>query len=124
MNRYLRCTQWASFLFASLTILLLGSIIYIAVIFDPNAYKPEIIRLLKEKKERRLRLDGPITLAFFPSPGVELTGLSLSEHDSNEEFAAIEKLHVSFEILPLLRKELVLDEIDITGLKANLIRFS
>jgi AsmA protein len=126
MNRYPRCTKGAFFLFlfAGLTILLLGSIIYIVVIFDPNAYKPEIIRLVKEKKERRLRLDGPITLAFFPSPGVEFARLSLSEHNNDDEFANIEKVHVSFEILPLLRKELVLDEINITGLAANLIRFS
>ncbi|MBN9134077.1 MAG: AsmA family protein [Nitrosospira multiformis] len=127
MNRYPRCTNASFlflFLFAGLTILLLSSIIYIVVIFDPNAYKPEIIRLVKEKKERGLRLDGPITLAFFPSPGVEFNRLSLSERNSDDEFATIEKVHVSFEILPLLRKELVLDEINITGLKANLIRFS
>jgi AsmA protein len=127
MNRYPRCIKCASFLFFGLTILLLGAIIYIIVIFDPNSYKPEIIRLVKEKKERRLRLDSPIKLAFFPSPGVEFAGLSLSEHlsehNSAEEFATIEKVHVSLEILPLLRKELVLDEINITGLKANLIRF-
>jgi len=126
MNRYPRCTKWAFFLFlfAGLTILLLSSIIYIVVIFDPNAYKPEIIRLVKEKKERLLRLDGPITLAFFPNPGVEFNRLSLSERNSDDEFATIEKVHVSLEILPLIRKELVLDEINITGLKANLIRFS
>jgi len=126
MNRYSRCTGCAFFLFlfAGLTILLLGSIIYIVVIFDPNAYKPEIIRLVKEKKERLLRLDGPITLAFFPGPGVEFNRLSLSEHSNDDEFATIERVHVSFEILPLLRKELVLDEINITGLTANLIRFS
>jgi AsmA protein len=126
MNRNPRCTRWAFFLFlfAGLTILLLGGIIYIVVIFDPNAYKPEIIRLVKEKKERLLRLEGPITLAFFPSPGVEFARLSLSEHNSDEEFASIEKVHVSLEILPLLRKELVLDEISITGLKVNLVRFS
>ena len=124
MNRYPHCTKWASFLFVGITILLLGGIIYIVVIFDPNAYKPEIIRLVKEKKERQLRLDGPITLALFPSPGVEFTELSLSEHNSDEEFATMEKVHVSLEILPLFRKELVLYEINITGLKANLIRFS
>jgi AsmA protein len=125
MNRYPRCTKWAFFLFlfAGLTILLLGGIIYIVVIFDPNAYKPEIIRLVKEKKERLLRLDGPIKLAFFPSPGVEFNRLSLSEHNREDEFATIEKIHVSLEILSLLRKELVLDEINITGLTANLIRF-
>src|SRR6185312_15057867 len=101
MNRYPRCTKWAFFLFlfAGLTILLLSSIIYIVVIFDPNAYKPEIIRLVKEKKERLLRLDGPITLAFFPNPGVEFNRLSLSERNSDDEFATIEKVHVSLEIL-------------------------
>ncbi|WP_025041443.1 AsmA family protein [Nitrosospira briensis] len=122
MNRYPR---YALIIFvAALTILLPGLAIYIAATFDPNAYKPQIIQLVKEKKQRELKLDGDIKLTFFPRLGAEINGLSLSEYQSNVEFASAENILVSLAFLPLLRKQLELDEITITGLKANLIRFT
>ena len=120
MNRYLR---YVLIIFAAPTILLFGLIIYIIAIFDPNAYKPQIIQLVKDEKQRQLKLDGDIKLVFFPNLGVELNNLSLSEHDSDEEFASAKSARMFFAMLPLLRKRVELDEIVITGLKANLIRF-
>ncbi len=90
----------------------------------PNAYKPQIIQLVKEKKQRELKLDGDIKLTFFPSLGAKINGLSLSEYQSDGEFASAENILVSLAFLPLLRKQLELDEITVTGLKANLIRFT
>ncbi len=120
MNRYLR---YVLIIFAAVTLLLLGLILYIAAIFDPNTCKPQIIQLVKDKKQRELRLDGDIKLSFFPSLGAELNNLSLSEHDSSQEFASAEKAFVSLALMPLLRRELVAREIGITGLKANLTRY-
>ncbi|MBA4143381.1 MAG: AsmA family protein [Nitrosospira sp.] len=120
MTRYLR---YVLIIFTALTILLLALILYIAAIFDPNAYKAEVIQLVKEKKQRELKLDGNIKLTFFPRVGIRISHLALSEHESDVEFAAAETVLVSLAVLPLLRKRLELDGITITGLKANLIRF-
>ena len=122
MNRYPRYAL--IILVVALTILLPGLALYIAVTFDPNAYKSQIIQLVKEKNQRDLKLDGDIRLTFFPRLGVEIPGLSLSEYQSDEEFASAENVLVSLAFLPLLRKQLELDEIVVTGLKANLIRFT
>jgi AsmA protein len=122
MNRYPR---YVLIIFAvTLTILLPGLALYIAATFDPNAYKPRIIQLVKEKNQRDLRLDGDIKLTLFPRLGVEISSLSLSEYQSDKEFASAENILVSLAFLPLLRKKLELDEIAITGLKANQIRFT
>ena len=121
MNRYL---SYGLIVFALVTVLLLGLIIYFAVIFDSNAYKPLVIDLVKEKKQRELRLDGDINLTLFPRLGIELGPLTLSERNSNVEFASAERVLVSLARLPLLRKQLELDEILIKGLKANLIRLN
>lgn len=96
---------------------------YIAATFDPNAYKPQIIQLVKEKKQRTLRLDGDIKLAFWPSLGADLGGLSLSEFKSDKEFAAVESARVSLALMPLLSKQLVVNEVTIKGVRANLVRF-
>ncbi|ARO86689.1 AsmA family protein [Nitrosospira lacus] len=120
MNPYLR---YALIVFAVVITLLAGLMIYIAAIFDPNAYKPQISQLVKEKKQRNLRLDGDIKLAFFPSLGAEVRNLSLSEYNSDKEFATAENIFVSLALMPLLKKQLAINEIAISGLKANLIRF-
>lgn len=96
---------------------------YIAATFDPNAYKPQIIRLVQEKKQRTLRLDGDIKLAFWPSLGADLGRLSLSEFKSDKEFAAVESARVSLALMPLLSKQLVVNEVTIKGVRANLVRF-
>jgi AsmA protein len=121
MNCYLR---YGLIVIALVTVLLLGLIIYFAVIFDSNAYKPLVIDLVKEKKQRELRLDGDINLSLFPKLGIELGPLTLSERNSNVEFASAERVLVSLALLPLLRKQLELDEVLIKGLKANLIRLN
>ncbi|WON75373.1 AsmA family protein [Nitrosospira sp. Is2] len=119
MNRYLR---YALIVIALVTVLLLGLIIYFAIILDPNSYKPLLAELVKEKNQRELRLDGDITLSLFPRLGIELGPITLSERNSNVEFASAERILVSLALLPLLRKQLELDGILIKGLKANLIR--
>ena len=72
-------------------VLVVGALFaYVAATFDPNAYKPQIIQLVKEKKNRNLKLDGDIKLSFWPNVGAELGKVSLSEAKSEKEFAAVE----------------------------------
>ena len=120
MNRYFR---FGLLVIALVSVLLLGLIIYFAINFDPNAYKPLITELVREKKQRELTLDGDIHLMLFPRLGIELGALALSEHASHVEFASAERVQVSLALLPLLRKKLEVHQIVITGLNANLIRF-
>jgi AsmA protein len=101
-------------------------ILLIAVIsatFNPNDYKPLIIKLVKEKKERTLTLDGDIKLAFWPKIGANLGKVSISEHKSDKEFASIQGAQVALALLPLLKKELVVDTIYIDGAKANIVKY-
>lgn len=101
----------------------IGVVSYIAATFDPNAYKPQIIRLVQEKFQRTLRLDGDIKLAFWPSLGADLGRLSLSEFKSDKEFAAVESARMSLALMPLLSKQLVVNEVTIKGVRANIVRF-
>ena len=119
MKKYLK---YAFIALAAITLLLTGLAVFIAATFDPNAYKPEIIQLVKEKKQRELKLDGDIKLTLFPGIGADFGKLSLSEHNSGQEFATVENARVSLALMPLLKKQLVVKEIIVKGLKVNLIR--
>ncbi|MDZ4201285.1 MAG: AsmA family protein [Gallionella sp.] len=95
---------------------------YLAATFDPNDYKDEIVKAVKDSKQRDLRLDGDITLSFFPNIGANLGKVSLSEFKSAEQFAAIESARVSLALMPLFSGKAVVDEVAISGLQATLIK--
>ena len=101
----------------------IAGIIYIAATFNPNDYKTQIIKLVKDKQQRNLKLDGDIKLVFFPSIGANIGKVSLSEFQSDEEFIYIDSARVSLALLPLLSRRVVVDEVSISGLKAALVKF-
>lgn len=100
-----------------------GVVAYVAATFNPNSYKPQIIQLVKEKKQRDLKLEGDIKLKFWPSIGADLGKISLSEFKSDKEFAAVDGLRVSLKLMPLLSKKLVVDEVEVKGVRATIVKF-
>ena len=120
MKKFFKVAAWS---LAVLAALVGGLIAYVAATFDPNRYKPQIIQEVKEKTGRTLKLEGDIKLSFFPSLGASLGKASLSEHDSGQEFASFDDLHVAVALLPLLSKQVVVDGIEVTNLRAHLTRF-
>jgi AsmA protein len=99
-----------------------AGVAYVALTFNPNDYKAQIIQAVKDSKQRNLRLDGSIKLSFYPNIGVSLGKVWLSEFRSDKEFVAIESARVSVALMPLLRKQIVVDEVAVSGLQANLVR--
>jgi AsmA protein len=120
MNKYLKYGLWSV---GGVVILVVAVVAYIALTFDPNTYKPQIIQTVKDSKQRTLKLDGDIKLRFFPSLGASLGKVSLSEFQSEQEFVSVESASVSLKLLPLLYKQIVVDEVAVSGVKAQLIKY-
>jgi AsmA protein len=99
-----------------------ASLAYIAATFDPNALKPRIEQLVKDKKQRTLTLEGPISLSFFPSLGATLSDVTLSERGSEAPFASVGNARVALQFWPLLHKRVVVDAIELEGASATLVR--
>lgn len=106
---------------ALLTVLLL-LVVYLAVTFNPNDYKPTVIQLVKDKKQRTLDIKGEIKLSFWPKIGADLGEITLSEHQSDKQFAAIKSAKVALAVLPLLKKEIVVDTVYLDGAQVNVIQ--
>jgi AsmA protein len=120
MNKLLK---YALFGIGGLVLLLAIVIAVVAATFNPNDYKPLVVKLVKEKKQRTLNIEGDIKLAFYPRIGANLGKISLSEHNGDKEFAAIDGLKVSLALLPLLKKQLVVDTVYVNGVRANIVRY-
>ena len=108
---------------ASLIVLILVGVAIFAATFNPNDYKQKVVDLVKEKKQRTLNIEGDIKLSFWPKIGADLGKVSLSEHNNPAEFASLDSVKVSLALLPLLKKQLVVDTVYIDGAKANIIKY-
>lgn len=118
----MKALKFAGIALAVLVACFFGGLAWIASPRGAPFLKAQIAKAVWEKKQRTLKIDGPLTLRFLPRPGLRVDGAALSEYGSGEEFASIESAQVSFEALPLLSGRLVVDPVAIKGLKAVLVR--
>ncbi len=114
--------KYSLFGLLALVVLLVAGAAILALTFDPNQYKVEVEKLVKERTGRTLKFHGDIKLAFWPSLGVSVGKVTLSRRASEHDFAAFDSAHVSVSVLPLLRGEVLVDQVRLAGLKASVIR--
>lgn len=120
MRKLLKYSLWLA---GVVLIIAIVGIAYIAATFNPNDYKIHIVKLVQDKLQRTLKLEGDIKLSIFPTIGASIGKASLSEFQSDKEFIYIDSARVSLAIKPLLSNQLIVDEISIGGLKATLVKF-
>jgi AsmA protein len=96
----------------------------LTLVFDPNEYKGKIIEAVKDKTGRELRIEGKLGWSFFPWIGIETGKLELGNAPGfgPEPFAHIDAAGAKVALLPLLRKQVVVDTVFLDGLKLNLAR--
>src|SRR3954463_15507137 len=103
--------------------LLIVAVLIITLTFDPNQYKPQIVQQVKDKTGRTLAIDGDIKLKLFPKVGAQVGRTTLSERNSEKNFAGVETAQVFVALMPLLSKRVVVDEVRLDGLTAHLVKF-
>ena len=117
---------WRGLLLAILAIFLLAAFaiaIFVAT-FDANSHKVRIASIVKEKTGRELNIPGNLRLSLFPNVRLELDRGVLNENNSSEPFATIDALKVSLRPWPLLKNEVILDQVEIGNFAVNLKRFA
>jgi AsmA protein len=107
---------------SALILLVVAGIAVFALTFDPNRYKGEIERLAKEQTGRTLRIKGDIELAFWPSLGAEVSGVTFSEKGSEQNFLSFDSVHASVKLMPLLSGQYVVDTLSLSGFKARIVK--
>jgi uncharacterized protein involved in outer membrane biogenesis len=120
MNKILK---FALYGIGGFIVLLLLAVAVITATFNPNDYKDDAIKLVKEKKDRTLKIEGDIKLSFWPKIGADLGKISISEHKNEAEFASVNSVKVALAVLPLLKKQLVVDTVYVDGAKANIVKY-
>jgi AsmA protein len=119
--------KWILRLLGLLGVLVLLAVIlgiYLAVTFDPNAYKDRIEDKVAELTGRELTLAGSIELTFFPSLGLRLEDVRLANAEgfTQRPFAEIRVVDVAVAAMPLLRGEIEVQRIEANGVGIFLAR--
>jgi AsmA protein len=111
-------------LLAGLVTLLVVLAVSLTLLFDPNQYKGKLIEIVKNKTGRVLTIDGKIGWSFFPWIGIETGRMEFGNAPGfgPEPFARIDGAGAKVELLPLLRKEIIVDTVFLDGLKLNLAK--
>ncbi|TNF92224.1 MAG: AsmA family protein [Gammaproteobacteria bacterium] len=111
-------------LLALVLVLIVAAVVILPMVIDPNDYKPQIVEAVKQNTGRDLTIDGDIGLSVFPKLGLKLgqTQLSNAEGFGKDAFAKVNAVNIRVALMPLLDKEIKMDEIVLEGLALNLKR--
>lgn len=101
--------------------LLLALAAFVLATFDAGRIKSELAKAVHDRTGRTLRIDGELSLFFWPNIGMRLGNASLSEFRSDREFAGIDGARVAVALLPLLSKRIEVTEIELDGARATLV---
>ena len=99
----MKLLKYSLYALLALVLLAVAAAAILALTFDPNQYKDEVEKLVKERTGRTLKFHGDVKLAFWPSLGVSVGKVTLSRRASEYDFAAFESAHVSVGVMPLMR---------------------
>lgn len=107
---------------AGVALMLVVGAAWIALTFDPNDYKADLVALVEARTQRTLRIDGDLKLFFWPRLGADLGRTALSERQSDAPFLSVEQARVSLAVWPLLRGRMVVHELTLAGASVTLVR--
>lgn len=109
---------------AAVFTLLVAVVIAVTLFVNPNDYKSEIASQVKEKTGRTLKIEGNISLSFFPWIGFEVRKAELGNAPGfgSEPFASVKEVGVKVKLLPLFSRRVEMDTVTLDGLNLHLIR--
>lgn len=103
-------------------VLLVAGVGILYALFDGEKIKSEVSRAVQEQTQRKLDIAGKLELSVWPDVGIKLGQLTLSEPGGKEEFLALESARVEVAVMPLLSKEVKVQRVEVSGLKATLVK--
>ncbi len=93
---------------------------------DPNDYRDEIAAAVSKQTGRELRIDGELSLKFWPCCAIGIGRSELRNPPGFDEqrFASVEEARLGLQLLPLLSGRLRIDEVRLIGLDLVLQRLA
>jgi len=103
--------------------LIIGVAVFLPRLLDINAYRDEILAALQQSLHRNVTFSSG-TFAWHFGPSFDFTGVTVKEPDGRSDFLKAERITVKLALLPLLEKQVVLQDVRADGAFINLVRNS
>jgi uncharacterized protein involved in outer membrane biogenesis len=106
-----------AFLISALILLFLLAVITLTFFINPNDLKVPISRWVYQHTSQQIAFNGPIEWSFFPQLGLKLNNVQLNGQAKagNQPIITLNQAIIRAELWPLLRKQLQVSSIDVTG---------
>jgi AsmA protein len=95
-----------------------------SVFIDPNAYRKELVQIVKTQTGRNLEISGDVSLSLFPWLGIQFGEMQLDGpgNFTPADFLSLRQANIRVAALPLLWGRVDIDHILIDGLSLHLLR--
>jgi AsmA protein len=110
-------------LVGAVVLLLVLAAVLLPLIYDKEDLKKAIAGQVYKQTGRELSINGALDFSVFPWVAVEMGDLSLSNAEGfgDQPFAKIGNARVGVALMPLLRKQISVDEITLEGLELAMV---
>ncbi len=119
-----KAVQFTMFAVGIVAVLIIVAIGVFAATFDINDYKERIAQAVEDETGRKLTFTGDLEMTYFPTLGVALKGVQLSNAEGfgQEPMAQVRSAHISVRIVPLFSGQVLFRRLFLDGLVLNLSR--
>ncbi len=109
-------------LFVVFFILIISLAAYLTLVFDPNDFKPQLVDAVKDNTGRDLVVADKLSWTFFPSIGIRLSNVSLSNPSGFDMASMLEVNEIIAEValMPLFSKQVEIAQLNVDGLTVNM----
>lgn len=115
--------NWFKWLLAVVAGFIAVAAFYLLVVFDLNDFKAEITTKVEQQTGRELQIAGDIGWTIYPSLGLSLTDVKLSNPKgfAPEQMLEVSDLTAAVALMPLFNKDLQIQQLHLDGVTANLV---
>lgn len=116
----MKVVKW---LLAIVLTIVVGITVYLTMFFDLNNFKPQIVDAVKKQTGRDLQISQDLSWSVFPSIGIKLGGISLSNPNGFTPAAMLDvnEAVANVALMPLFSQQIEVDLLKLDGLTLNLV---
>ncbi|MEM7378563.1 MAG: AsmA family protein [Pseudomonadota bacterium] len=117
----MKAIKWLLIGTVGLLLLVFTAVAVVLAVTDLNRYKPEIEAVVSDALGRQLTIEGELNHSLYPWLGVSFGRMQLANAEGfgDAPFAEIASAEASIEILPLLRKQITIGNINLSGVRVD-----
>ncbi len=96
-----------------------GASLLVKLLVTPEMVKKTILPRVEKALQRHIQL-GDVKIGIFS--GIELHNLTVHEREGNETFVSVNEVHLRYQILPLLSRRVVVDDVILAAPRIHVVR--